>query len=87
MCWSQIVASGKRFEDMANPWPMVKVGNPGDEGSVEISDLLFTSRGPAAGLVAIEWNIKSSLLGNAAMWGESFAIPSYSPSVQGVRRF
>lgn len=79
MCWSQIVASGKRFEDMAYPRPMVKVGNPGDEGSVEISDLLFTSRGPTAGLVAMEWNIKSSLLGNAAMWGESFAIPSHSP--------
>lgn len=79
MCWSQIVASGKRFEDMANPWPMVKVGNPGNEGSVEISDLLFTSRGPTAGLVAMEWNIKSSLLGNAAMWGESFAILFYSP--------
>ena len=80
MCWSQIVASGKRFEDMANPLPMVKVGNPGDEGPVEISDLLFTSRGPTAGLVAMEWNIKSSLQGNAAMWGESFAVLSYYPA-------
>ncbi|KAK1835559.1 glycoside hydrolase family 55 protein [Podospora conica] len=73
-CWSQIVASGKRFEDMANPRPMIKVGNPGDEGPVEISDLLFTARGPTAGLVAMEWNIKSSSQGNAAMWDSHFRI-------------
>lgn len=59
---------------------MVKVGNPGDEGPVEISDLLFTARGPTAGLVAMEWNIKSSSPGNAAMWGESFAVLLLPPA-------
>lgn len=76
-CWSQIVASGKRFEDMQNPHVMVKVGNKGDVGTVEISDLLFTARGPTAGLVAMEWNIKASSKGAAGMWGE---FPSSSSS-------
>lgn len=67
--WSQIVASGAEFEDMENPTVMVQVGNPGDIGSVEISDMLFTSTGPLAGLVAMEWNVKAHAQGAAAMWG------------------
>jgi glucan 1,3-beta-glucosidase len=67
--WSQIVASGVEFEDMENPTVLVQVGNPGDVGSVEISDMLFTSTGPLAGLVAMEWNVKGHAQGAAAMWG------------------
>jgi hypothetical protein len=51
---------------------MVRVGNPGDIGSVEISDLLFTARGATAGLIAMEWNIKANKKGSAAMWGTLF---------------
>jgi glucan 1,3-beta-glucosidase len=50
---------------------MFKVENTGDTGSVEISDILFTARGPKAGWVALEWNIKGDSKGSAAMWGES----------------
>jgi len=55
--WSQLVASGTFFADMSNPQVMLKVGNYGDEGAVEISDLLFTSKGALPGLVLVEWNI------------------------------
>jgi len=49
---------------------MVRVGKPGDVGTVELSDLLFTAVGPTAGLVAMEWNLKADGKGKAAMWGE-----------------
>jgi len=58
------------FHDIDDPTIMITVGNPGDEGGVEISDLLFTARGPTAGLVAMQWNIKADAAGRAAMWGK-----------------
>jgi hypothetical protein len=45
-------------------------------GSVEIQDLLFTSKGATPGAVFVEWNIKASSPGAAAMWGKSF-LPSH----------
>lgn len=57
--WSQIVASGSYFQDMKNPKPMVKVGNAGDVGTVEISDMLFISTGSLPGLILMEWNVAS----------------------------
>ncbi len=54
---------------MENPRVMVKVGSPGQKGTVEISDLLFTARGPTAGLVAMEWNLKAESKETASMWG------------------
>ena len=51
---------------------MIRVGKPGDVGSVELSDLLFTAVGPTAGLVAMEWNLKAKGKGTAAMWGEVY---------------
>ncbi|RDA91604.1 hypothetical protein CP533_4653 [Ophiocordyceps camponoti-saundersi (nom. inval.)] len=58
--WSQLVAS--------DPKPMIKVGNAGEVGDVEMQDLLFTSRGPTAGLVSVEWNIMARSPGSAALW-------------------
>lgn len=68
--WSQIMGSGTQFSDAAHPRPVVKVGNPGDVGSVEIQDLLFTVRGATAGAVVLQWNIHESSPGSAAMWGK-----------------
>lgn len=55
-----------------NPRPLVRVGKRGDVGSVEIQDLLFTSKRPSPGAVFVEWNIKASSPGAAAMWGRPF---------------
>lgn len=40
-------------------------------GSIELQDLLFTSRGPTAGLILVEWNVKAEKPGAAGMWGMS----------------
>jgi hypothetical protein len=48
------VATGPKFKDAENPRVVVKVGNKGDMGVVEIQDLLFTVSGPTAGAVLME---------------------------------
>ncbi|KAE9375601.1 glycoside hydrolase family 55 protein [Stipitochalara longipes BDJ] len=74
-CWPQIMARGTKFQDMANPHVMVRVGKKGGEtGTVEIQDLLFTVQGPTAGAVLVEWNIQATAAGTAAMWGDHFRI-------------
>jgi len=49
---------------------MLRVGKEGDVGSVEMQDLLFTTKGNTAGVVLVEWNIKADKQGSAALWGE-----------------
>lgn len=48
---------------------MLRVGGEGDIGVVELQDLMFTSEGPTAGVVLMEWNVAQDEQGSAAMWG------------------
>lgn len=68
--WSTIVSAGKNFADCNNPRPVFKFGNLGDVGHLEISDMLFQSRGPAGGAIMMEWNIRApeDNLAAVAMW-------------------
>jgi uncharacterized Zn-finger protein len=43
--WAQLMATGPKFADASHPRVAVKIGQPGDVGSVEIQDMLFTVRG------------------------------------------
>ncbi|KAK9605383.1 hypothetical protein V6Z94_009991 [Aspergillus fumigatus] len=52
--WSQIMATGPKFQDADDPHVAVQVGHEGDIGIVEIQDLLFTVSGPTAGAVLVE---------------------------------
>jgi hypothetical protein len=47
---------------------MLKVGAVNDVGSVEMQDLLFTTRGPTPGAVLVEWNIQADSPGSAGLW-------------------
>lgn len=69
--WSQIMATGSKFQDELNPRVVVKVGDPGDVGIVEIQDMLFTVSGNTAGAVLMEWNVHESTQGSAGLWGKS----------------
>ena len=66
--WSQLVASGPSFSNANSPRALIRVGEPGEVGSVELQDLMFTTRGPTAGAVLVEWNIKADRPGSAALW-------------------
>lgn len=52
-----IMSSGGFFNDMNNPKPVVKVGNPGQSGQVELTDFIVSTQGRQAGAVGIEWNL------------------------------
>ncbi|ORY15484.1 pectate lyase superfamily protein-domain-containing protein [Clohesyomyces aquaticus] len=66
--WSQFAASGDKFSDASKPIPMFKVGNEGDVGTVEMQDLILTSKGATPGVILMEWNVQASSAGAAALW-------------------
>jgi hypothetical protein len=61
--WSVLAGKGKIFADQRNPQVVVRVGEREAEHeggrSVEITDVLFTTVGPAAGAIVVEWNVGS----------------------------
>ncbi|KAI1790568.1 exo-beta-1,3-glucanase [Ganoderma leucocontextum] len=66
--WSVFLGSGSAFANKASPKVVVQVGKPGDTGNVEISDIIFATRAPAAGAIVVEWNIHSNTRAGAGMW-------------------
>jgi glucan 1,3-beta-glucosidase len=72
--WPLLMVQGSAFQDVATPKPVFQIGQPGDVGSVEISDLIFETIGPAPGAIIMEWNIHESSQGAAAMWDTHFRI-------------
>ncbi|KAK4213855.1 glucan-beta-glucosidase [Rhypophila decipiens] len=72
--WSQIMGSGFYFSDIQHPKVMVRVGNKGEVGSVEITEMLFSVRGATAGAIMMEWNVAAEKQGSAAMWDSHFRV-------------
>ncbi|CAG8893629.1 unnamed protein product [Penicillium egyptiacum] len=72
--WPMLMAHGKTFADQENPVPVFQVGEKGDTGSVEMSDLIITTKGPAPGAILMEWNVAGSSQGSAGMWDVHFRI-------------
>ncbi|EPT06075.1 hypothetical protein FOMPIDRAFT_68535 [Fomitopsis schrenkii] len=66
--WAVIMGSGSAFEDQTNPTPVVQVGAEGSSGILEISNVIFTTKGPAAGAIVVEWNVNAPSQGGAGMW-------------------
>ncbi|KAK3939307.1 pectate lyase superfamily protein-domain-containing protein [Diplogelasinospora grovesii] len=77
--WPLIMAGGTTtFKDQANPAPVFQVGQPGDQGAVEMSDLIFGTAGPQPGAVLMEWNVAESSQGAAGLWDVHFRIGGYA---------
>jgi glucan 1,3-beta-glucosidase len=57
--WPMIMIQGSSstFSDPLNPQPAWRIGNPGDTGNVEISEIVFETIGPAPGCIIVEWNM------------------------------
>ncbi|ERS99606.1 hypothetical protein HMPREF1624_02966 [Sporothrix schenckii ATCC 58251] len=72
--WSQIQGSGFFFSDRHHPQVMVRVGNKGEVGSVEIVEMLFSVKGATAGAVLMQWNVAAASPGSAAMWDSHFRV-------------
>ena len=76
--WPLIMASGAAFSDQTKPIPAFQVGQPGDVGAVEMSDLIFTTKGPAPGAVLMEWNVGSTSQGSSGMWDVHFRVGGFA---------
>lgn len=68
--WAMIMVDGSSptFSDMNNPKPAWQVGQPGDIGILEMSDMVFETLGPAPGAIMVEWNIEGTNPGDAGMY-------------------
>jgi len=63
--WSQIQGAGAYFEDMNNPKVVVQVGEKeGEVGSVQIVEMIFSTRGPTAGAIVLQWNLHEEYQGS-----------------------
>ncbi|KAJ5184442.1 Pectin lyase fold/virulence factor [Penicillium cf. griseofulvum] len=72
--WPMLMAHGPKFANQDKPVPVFQVGQKGDIGSVEMTDLIITTKGPAAGAILMEWNLAGSSQGSAGMWDVHFRI-------------
>jgi len=74
--WSTISATGKAFSDAANPKPVFKIGNANDQGVAELSELIFSTHGPAPGAILVQINIRdpANQQGAVGMWDVHFRV-------------
>ena len=68
--WPLIMASGSAFSSQDTPAPVFQVGQPGDTGAVEMSDLIFETKGAQPGAILVEWNVADAAgqQGSSGMW-------------------
>lgn len=71
--WPLIMATGSYFSNPNSPKPVFQVGVAGQKGNVEITDLMFETKGAAPGAIMMEWNIISPQ-GGSGMWDTHFRI-------------
>ncbi|KAF8130464.1 exo-beta-1,3-glucanase [Mycena galopus ATCC 62051] len=66
--WSVISGSGAAFQDASSPQVVVQAGAAGSTGTLEITDIIFSTVGPTPGAIVVEWNVKQTTAGGAGMW-------------------
>ena len=79
--WSTISATGARFSDSQAPTPMVRVGNPGDIGVAQFSDMLFTVADFLPGCILVEVNVAGNTPGDVAFWNTHFRVGGSSSHI------
>ncbi|KAH8673539.1 glucan 1,3-beta-glucosidase [Xylariales sp. PMI_506] len=72
--WPLLMADGASFNDSSNPRPVFQIGEAGDVGAVELSDLILETKGAAPGAILMEWNVAGSEAGAAGMWDVHFRV-------------
>ncbi|KIN97404.1 glycoside hydrolase family 55 protein [Pisolithus tinctorius Marx 270] len=68
--WSVIMGGGSKFQDESKPRAVVQVGEACPSNFLGITDIVFTTRGPAPGAIVVEWNVHEpvGVQGGAGMW-------------------
>ncbi|KAI0882532.1 glycoside hydrolase family 55 protein [Annulohypoxylon maeteangense] len=72
--WSTISATGSKFINPSAPIPMIKVGEPGDTGVAQFSDMLFTVEDILPGCTLLEVNMAGEKPGDVGFWNTHFRV-------------
>ncbi|KAI1343943.1 glycoside hydrolase family 55 protein [Xylariaceae sp. FL0016] len=72
--WSAISATGSKFANPAAPIPMVQVGEQGDVGVAQFSDMLLTVEDVLPGCVLLEVNMAGENPGDVGFWNTHFRV-------------
>ena len=78
--WSALSATGPNFKSANSPIPMIKVGNRGDTGIAQFSDMLFTVADLLPGCTLLEVNIAGNKQGDVGFWNSHFRVGGASGS-------
>lgn len=78
--YSVILSSGSYFANINKPQPVVRIGLAGEYGTVELSDIIFSTQGPQAGAILVEYNLASSSSSPAGMWDVHSRIGGFAGS-------
>lgn len=78
--YSVVMGSGPFFSNMSAPQAIVRIGQPGEVGYVEWSDMIVSTQGATPGAVLIEWNLSSSSDASPAPQSSTWAAPSTTSS-------
>lgn len=73
-----LMSSGDFFNDQTNPQPVVKVGNAGDSGLVQWTDMIVSGQGNQQGAIMIEYNLASTA--GSGMWDVHARIGGFAGS-------
>ena len=76
------VGTGPKFQDAKNPCPVIRVGYAGERGELLIADMVFSTRGNAAGAIVMEWNVHERQQGSVAMFDAHIRIGGFRGSEQ-----
>lgn len=87
--WPVFLGTGVFFDDAKTPRPVIQVGQyAGQTGSVEISECIFSTRGPCRGAIVLQWNLRhadSSCM--PGMWDTHIRLGGFKGSALEDSRF
>ncbi|KAJ5910572.1 Pectin lyase fold/virulence factor [Penicillium tannophilum] len=72
--WAVISGYGDAFKDASNPKAVVKLGNPGDVGLIEIQDMRFSVGEILPGAKVLEINAAGQQPGDVGLWNTNVMI-------------
>jgi hypothetical protein len=77
---SVILSAGEYFNDINNPKPVIQVARPGEQGSIEWSDMFVSTQGQQKGAILIEYNLGTYDATPAGMWDVHTRIGGFAGS-------
>ena len=78
--YSVIMSSGSFFSNVNAPQAVVQVGNPGDTGVVQWSDMIVATQGAQGGAILIRWNLAATAAAPSGMWDVHTRIGGFAGS-------